>query len=212
MRAGRLPRWGWILLLAMAAQAGAGDFATLRAELEAMRDADQLLRTEIRVSTDRLGPDAPAVNALWVRQRALDRQNFTRLQEIVAQSGWPRRSAVGEKAASGAFLVVQHADLAAQQQMLPLLRAEAARGEVKPSALALLEDRVRVGQGQPQIYGSQLMRDPATGTMAFSPIADEVNVDARRKSVGLEPIADYAKRFGLDYVAPATNKAPPTSR
>jgi hypothetical protein len=35
--------------------------------------------------------------------------------------------------------------------------------------------------------------------MEFFPIADEAHVDERRASMGLEPLADYAKNFGLDY-------------
>ena len=31
------------------------------------------------------------------------------------------------------------------------------------------------------------------------PIDDEANVDARRKAAGLEPLADYVRRFGLTY-------------
>jgi len=35
------------------------------------------------------------------------------------------------------------------------------------------------------------------------PIEDEEDVDARRASVGLMPLAEYLKRFGLDYSSPA---------
>ena len=35
--------------------------------------------------------------------------------------------------------------------------------------------------------------------MELWPIEDEENVDARRASVGLEPLAEYLKRFGLEY-------------
>ncbi len=83
-----------------------------------------------------------------------------------------------------------------------MVREAVAQGEVRPSSLALLEDRVLVGQGKPQIYGSQLITDPTTGKNSIQPIADEMDVDKRRAAVGLEPLAEYAKRFGVIYEAP----------
>jgi hypothetical protein len=68
--------------------------------------------------------------------------------------------------------------------------------------LALLEDRVRVAEGRPQVYGSQMRSAPAGGPPALEPIADEACVDRRRASVGLEPLADYLRRFGVAYSAP----------
>lgn len=59
----------------------------------------------------------------------------------------------------------------------------------------MLEDRVRIKEGKPQLYGSQLSGNP----LCFDPIEDEAHVDERRRSIGLEPLADYAKRFGLAY-------------
>jgi len=44
-----------------------------------------------------------------------------------------------------------------------------------------------------------LHTNQATGKTEFFPIADEAHVDERRASVGLEPLADYAKGFGLEY-------------
>lgn len=80
------------------------------------------------------------------------------------------------------------------------MRKAAAAGELDKSALALLEDRVLTNQSKPQLYGSQLHNNPLTGKLEFFPIADEAHVDERRASMGLGPLADYAKGFGLDYV------------
>ncbi len=40
------------------------------------------------------------------------------------------------------------------------------------------------------------------GKAAFFPIMDEVNVDKRRASVGLGPLADYARYFHIKYHLP----------
>ncbi len=44
-----------------------------------------------------------------------------------------------------------------------------------------------------------------TGKNEFFPIEDEANVNKRRAAVGLEPLEEYAKHFGIDYVLPKSN-------
>ena len=85
------------------------------------------------------------------------------------------------------------------------MRAAVKRGNALPQNLALLEDRVLTNQGKKQIYGSQVSID-STGQKTFFPIIDEANVNKRRASVGLGPIEDYAKYFGINYVLPKKKK------
>lgn len=174
----------------------------LRAELEAMLVSDQVHRSEARAVAEKFGRNSPENAALWEKQNAIDGANIKRLVEIVESSGWPKRSTVGGKAAGAAFMVMQHASLEHQKRFLPLLREAVANGEAMPSSLALLQDRILIREGSPQIYGSQLAVDPITGKHSFRLIEDEANVDRRRTAVGLEPLAEYAKRFGFVYEPP----------
>jgi hypothetical protein len=57
--------------------------------------------------------------------------------------------------------------------------------------LALLEDRINLGNGKRQIYGSQIGTNPETKLNYVLPLEDPDNVDKRRAEVGLEPLADY---------------------
>ena len=75
-------------------------------------------------------------------------------------------------------------------------------GESRPSDFALLQDRVLMGQGKKQIYGSQVVFNKR-GEQEFYPIVDEKNVNIRRKKAGLEPIEEYAKYFGIEYKPPS---------
>jgi hypothetical protein len=74
--------------------------------------------------------------------------------------------------------------------------------EIEPGNVALLEDRIRMREGKKQIYGTQLMRNEKTGKYQLYPIEDEEHVDLLRASVGLPPIAEYLRSFGLEYVPP----------
>lgn len=74
---------------------------------------------------------------------------------------------------------------------MPLVRASVEAGDLERRTFALLEDRVLVGEGKPQVFGTQLFRSETTGKLEFYPIEDESNVDLRRQEVGLEPLSEY---------------------
>jgi hypothetical protein len=130
---------------------------------------------------------------------------MARLSEIVKAKGWPGRALVGDDGAHAAWLVLQHALPETQRAMLPLVRAAVAKRDARASDLALLEDRVLADQGKPQLYGSQLAWPQAAGLPTLKPIDNPTCVDVRRASVGLEPMADYLARFGVEYTAPASS-------
>src|SRR5260370_41554450 len=130
---------------------------------------------------------------------SIDVENTQRMKEIIEQIGWPTRSKVGKYASESAWLVVHHADhdRAFQKMCLDLMKAKSA-GEVSPANIAYLEDRVRVGEGRPQLYGTQFYADEA-GNIGPRPIEDPDPVDERRKAVGLQPLSEYAHDVEQSY-------------
>ncbi len=173
--------------------------AALRAELEQMHETDQGHRAQVDSLTQIHGSDSEEVRMLWEKQTAIDEKNIARLQEIIAEYGWPGKSLVGRKAASAAFLVLQHAGYDYQKQYLPLVRGAFLDGELDGQYLALLEDRVLMREGKKQIYGTQLTRNQETDQLELYPIEDEINVDQRREEMGMIPLVEYLNFFGLEY-------------
>lgn len=73
--------------------------------------------------------------------------------------------------------------------MLPAVTQAAKAGDLKPSDVALLGDRVEVKAGHGQRYGTQFsIRD---GRLLLDPIEDSAHVYERRAALGLMPIAQY---------------------
>lgn len=166
----------------------------IKTELEEMRRTDQAIRERaMRVIGDH-GRDSEEYASLVADAEAVDERNTKRLIEILDTHGWPKLSEVGEEASSGAFLVLQHASPELQKQYLPLVRQAAAEGDMDRKLLPLLEDRIRVRDGEKQIYGTQVGRDESGEPHPF-PMEDPDNVDARRAEFGLEPMAAYLDRF-----------------
>jgi len=130
-------------------------------------------------------------------QDAIDRRCISRLREIIQQHGWPGIDLVGREASSAAFLILQHAELSDQKRYFPMLKAAAEQRNASAADAAMLEDRILMREGKPQIYGTQLRTNDITGKLELWPIAEEESVDSRRAAVGLPPLVEYLKFFGL---------------
>ena len=169
--------------------------AALKAELETILETDQKNRQLLNKA------DEKDRATLWAEQKVIDKANQTRIDEIVKAYGWPGKKEFGRKAATAAFLVIQHSTPDMMKRYLPILQNAMENGDADKSSFALLDDRVRMIEGRPQRYGSQVQRDLSSGKMQFWQIENEENVDKRRAEMGLEPLAENAKRFkGLEYV------------
>jgi uncharacterized protein DUF6624 len=183
----------------------------VRRELVKMGEDSQKHRQEMMDLMDRVaGSDSEKLAKKWKqaveRQNDLDGKNRQRLDEIVNQHGWPKKSVFGDEASGVAFLIVQHAEIDYQKKYLPLIKDAVAQKEARRSDLAMLEDRILTREGKKQVYGTQLRLNQTTQRMELYPIEDEENVDGRRAAVGLEPLAGYLKRgFGIDYSPPKKN-------
>lgn len=130
---------------------------------------------------------------LTKRFKETDKYNREFLKQVIEKYGWPGKSLVGRPASQAAFLFAQHSDEDTAFQKVCLEKMKAmAEGEVSKQHIAMLTDRVLVHEGKKQLYGSQLSY--VDGKLTPSPIEDEANVDARRKEMGMMPLADYIKR------------------
>jgi hypothetical protein len=180
----------------------------LEAELLKMGANDQKYRgvieaEMIKMSSTGASKASDEFIAAVKNQDEIDNRNIARLEEIIEQHGWPGKSLVGEEAGQAAFLILQHSDLIRQEKYLPLLKEAAKKGEARPADVAMLEDRVLVRRGQKQIYGTQVHSGSETGgKLVLEPIEDEEHVDERRASVGLMPLREYLKHFGIEYKPP----------
>lgn len=180
-----------------------------------------LLGSEMRISSQVLGADeAQAVRDLGqmgvsdqsirgdpstrspadlARQQAVDRANMQRLSAIIERFGWPGNRFGGVDNAGYAFMVLQHADLDSQRNYLPVLRAAVAKSDASRADLAMLEDRVLVGEGRAQRYGTQFK---SIKPLVLHPVEDEANLALRRIEVGLPPMADYLALMREMYQTP----------
>ena len=174
----------------------------LKDRLERIYLEDQVLRQLYREAGEKFGKDSEEMDYYWEVIGKQDSLNELAVIDIIEEYGWVGQSLVGGKANMTVWLVIQHADVAVQEKYLPLLQESVAAGQSSGSHLALLEDRILMYNDRPQKYGSQIRTDPETGQQVIHEVMDPEYVDQRRSAVGLGPLADYVKQFGLEWTVP----------
>ena len=179
---------------------GPGTDAALRAQLIAMRDADQDARGVAHGEAKNKDKLQMASN-----MAEIDAQLTAQLKEIVAKSGWPTISSVGIDASNGAMLLLTHTpDHAWQLSLLPLLEKLADEGRIDGVPLALVIDKELVSEGKLQRYGTQFKY--IGGGMAMYGVENPGELDAERAKVGLPPMDVYKQQLEAMYHLKATGK------
>lgn len=171
----------------------------LKAELRTIDRDDQKDRIKLGKIEKKYGWDSKEVKDRWKIIIYKDSINLIKVQNIIDKYGWLGPDRVGRWGNGTLFLVIQHADLKIQEKYLPIMREAVNAGNANPADLALLEDRVALGQGKKQIYGSQIGMDMENKTYFLEPLEDPDNVDKRRAAVGLQPLAKYLGYWKMEW-------------
>jgi len=172
---------------------------SLVAILDTIYQKDQQYRKQIDEIEKKYGWESNEMKAHWKIIQEKDSINLIKVRKILDERGWLGPSVIGGQGNSTLFLVIQHSDLQTQEKYLPMMREAVKKGNANPSSLALLEDRVALGNGKRQIYGSQIGRNEQTKAYYVLPLEDPDNVDKRREEVGLEPLQNYISHWGMTW-------------
>jgi hypothetical protein len=171
----------------------------LAKELAQISKKDSDMRNKVIKLEKNHGSESESVRKFWSEISRQDSIHLSRVKQIISEHGWLGPLEVGREGNAALFLVIQHSDTATQRKYLPVLRQAVENHKAYASDLALLEDRVLIGLGKKQIYGSQLETDPVTGKLFVSPLQDPDGVDERRAKIGLTPMNDYLAFWNLKW-------------
>ena len=119
----------------------------------------------------------------------VDGENQQTIVSIIENCGWPK----SEKGINIIWTVLQHSNLELISHYYFKLKELEKEGLIKPSTMALMEDRLLMLNAYPQIYGSQVVKGK------LYKLKDPKNINKLRKSVGLGSIEEYTKHFGIEF-------------
>ena len=132
-------------------------------------------------------------------QNQLDKENQIDVISIIEKCGFPLKEEVGKEGILAVFLVLQHSRIKLMEKYLPLLQQSAIKGDMRFQDIALMEDRILIGKGMAQKYGSQVFFNEQTGKYQLSNTIELEYINQRRKTVGLGPIEDYLAEWDIEF-------------
>lgn len=108
---------------------------------------------------------------------------------IIEKCGWPSE----EETVRAIWYIIQHADSKFQVYYYPKFKEFVNNEILSASTMALMDDRILMNNGYPQLYGSQIVQNDVYQ------LRDSKNVNKFRSEVGLGPIEDYTRNFGFEF-------------
>ena len=147
-------------------------------ELMALKQRDTDTRS-------RLLKEGKLYGSYALEMQQVHRDNANQLNQIIEKSGWPGITIVGLEGCRAAWFIAQHSICTPelQRKFLTLLAKASESGDAPRTQVAFLTDRIRFNENKPQVYGTVLDWNER-GELSCE-VEDPVNLDARRKEVGL---------------------------
>ncbi|QHT70667.1 hypothetical protein GXP67_30455 [Rhodocytophaga rosea] len=176
-----------------------GKLQQIRNMLDSILVEDQKYRSNIEENIKKYGHESEQVKKQIKIMRKTDSSNLVVVEKILDTYGWLYPEQIGKRANSTLFLVIQHSNQQTQEKYLPMMRQAVREGKALPQDLALLEDRILLGKGELQVYGSQIGTDPQTGEMYVLPVVDPDRINERRTKVGLDSIEEYISHWNIKW-------------
>ena len=170
---------------------------------------DQSTRSQIRAKEEKYGRDSKEMRAFWQSILQKDSINLIKISKILDTQGWPSKKKIGTRGASTIFLVIQHANQDTKLKYLPMINKAVEKDELPKRQYAMFYDRLLLGQGKRQVYGTQLAMSKESKKPYVLPLDDARNVDQRRAKMGLNTMQENLNRWDLTWDVNAYLKALP---
>lgn len=127
----------------------------------------------------------------------IDRENLIKVISLIENCGMPTLNEVSRKQMSAIWLVFQHGDNQNRRKYLPILEKSAKNGDLRKSSIAMMKDRILMNDGEPQIYGTQVV-DNGNGWELYD-LENPESVNKRRAEIGFQPIEDYLSNWNIEF-------------
>ena len=168
----------------------------LQRQLLAIGRSDQQIRYEFLAAYNSQPREQARVDSLTRVMQRIDSVNQAAICHILDTRGFVGRDLVGD-ASDVYWLVIQHAPVELQRRYLDMFVQAMHRGEMSPSQIAMMDDRIAMFEGRPQKFGTQVVED-AQGKRVIYQLINPAKVDQWRAEYGLGPLSDYKRQMGIN--------------
>lgn len=173
------------------------DYDAIKNSLDEIGYKDQQYREQLDSIREIYGRNSPQMDSVWNLINIQDSLNREKVFNILDTYGWPDTSQIGIDGNLAIWAAIQHTpDLKIQEEYLPLMK-EAVKNGLDKMYLAYTIDRIAMMKSKYQTYGTQIY--PYNNGYIVFPVKDPHKVDERRKEFGLGPLAQYARRYKIEW-------------
>jgi hypothetical protein len=154
---------------------------------------ERMVMNEQRIMYSHKPNETKAVkDSLYKLQGEILKANTDSIKHLFKLHGFLGFDKVGKNGSKNFWLLVQHSDhdIAFQEKVLKIMKVEVEKKNANSTNFAFLTDRVLKNKGEKQFYGTQLKYIEDFWVIS-QPTIDSVNVNARRKEIGLSTIEEY---------------------
>jgi hypothetical protein len=178
------------------------DYKSIAENIIDLKNADLALR-------EKLIQNGQLSNGYNKEMKELHNKNAKTLSDIIDTIGYPTIDKVGKEANKATWLIIQHSigQPEFMKKSAELLERAVSESKADPKDLAYLTDRIAVFESKPQLYGTQFDWDEF-GNLSPNHFDDLINVNERRKSIGLNPFEEQTEIIRRQ--AKNENQSPPT--
>ncbi|CAM1349682.1 DUF6624 domain-containing protein [Tenacibaculum insulae] len=160
---------------------------------------DQSTRSQIRSKEKKYGRDSKEMRIFWKEILHKDSINLLKVSKILDTRGWPSKNKIGARGTLTIFLVIQHGNQEVKLKYLSMIQEALKKNWLPKRQYAMFYDRLVLGQGKKQLYGTQLAMSKENKKPYVLPLDDARNVDKRRAEMGLNSMQENLNRWDLTW-------------
>lgn len=180
------------------AKFGKYEYPEISKELWRMNIREGAFDYQIEIEEKKEISDTAAIAVFRDLKTKMHLENLARLEEIIAEQGFPKLSVYFGNGTKAAFAVLGNADVETRKKYLPMIKEAAEAKEADWKSTAIFIDRINLDDGKEQIYGTQIYKRK-DGSFYVKNLADPASVTERRKAIGLSTMESFAGLYGIKW-------------
>lgn len=132
-------------------------------------------------------------SAFYEESDALRTKNRHLVESILVSCDFPDEKKIGATQMENFLSILRNLNRGLMAYYYPQIKFAMESGKLDKKHFAVIQDRLLMMNGYPQIYGSQILRG------GLHRLEDPETVNERRSAVGLRPIEEYLEKQGLNF-------------
>jgi len=145
-----------------------------------------IIRMKVDQKMEAFAKKYPNLDSVSYTKIDIRKENQIDLQKIIDNKGFPTISKVGSDGCFAAFTIIQNSShsIDFQKYCLKLMIEEYKTGEIPPSYIAILQDKILISEGKKQIFGTQI--NEKSKKLKMEPVLDKEKLQSRQEVMQLE--------------------------